>query len=124
LELLTVKGGHNQERSVFVGSCASVSVSRKVGGPKQVRTLNHLTDITEALRELQEGLAGGSTRANVAAHLGVTEQEMERIEIIFGGMSHSQIEHVLCIEAEVEELRREIADLRDDGFGDERRRGL
>jgi dsDNA-specific endonuclease/ATPase MutS2 len=89
-----------------------------------VRTLNHLTDIAEALRELQEGLAGGSTRANVAAHLGVTEQEMERIEIIFGGMSQSQIEHVLGIETEVEELRREIADLRQNGIGGERWRGL
>lgn len=89
-----------------------------------MRILNHLTDITEALRELQEGLAGGSTRANVAAHLGITEQEMERVENTFGGMSHSQIEHVLCIEAEVEALRREIADLRQNGMGGERWRGL
>jgi AraC-like DNA-binding protein len=97
---------------VFVGCWASASVSRNVEGPKQVRTLNHLTDITEALRELQEGLAVGVTREAIAAQLNVSAQELERIESTFLGMSHSQIEHVLCIEDEVEVLRREIAALR------------
>jgi len=109
---------------VLVGICMSTSVSRQVEGPKPVRTLNHLTDITEALRELHEGLSSGTTRANIAAHLGVTAQQLERIESAFGGMNHTQVAHVLRIEGEIEELRREIEELRRTEIGSERWRGL
>ena len=123
-EWLTVKSGLNRDWGVLVGICAIACVNRQIEGLRPVRTLNHLTDTTEALRELHEGLAGGMTRANIAAHLGVTEQELERIESAFGGMNSSQIAHVLRIEGEVEELRREIEELRRTEIGSERWRGL